>query len=332
MSDVCIKCGRRKRVIESLCLECFYEANPPILGINEFKIVTCPKCGSYLVKGKWTDDKIEDVTEEMLLASVKMNSLYDTEIKVKEVSFDKNSCQILFLLESTIKKRKFSQELIYTARLEKEVCSRCSKKASGYYEGVLQVRGKKDGLLAEIKAEIIKNQDSYDIKSMESTRFGFDIKFRSIRKVRKDINHFLERFGGNYTFSTQLFSKNKLTSKDVLRNNIRYNAPSFGKGEFVRTDEGYFKLTSVKNKIMAQDLFSGEKKALEIDPFKDRYEIIPPLKAQVIKVYPKLSVLHPITFEEAPIEGDIPRNVLSKLHVGDTLEVILANDKVFFVK
>ncbi len=332
MSDMCIKCGRRKKVIDSLCLECFYEANPPILGINEFKIVICPKCGSYLVKGNWTSNNIENVIQEMLLACVKMNSLYDTKIKVKEVSFDKNSCQILFLLESTIKKRKFSQELLYTAKLEKEVCSKCGQKTSGYYEGTLQVRSQKDSLLKEIRAEIIKNQDNYDLKSIGFAHFGFDVKFRSIQKVRKDINHFLEKFGGNYTFSTQLFSKNKLTSKDVLRTNIRYNAPSFYKGEFVKTDEGYFKIISTKNKTMVQDLFSGGKKALEIDPFKDRYEIIPPLKAQIIKVYPTLSVLHPKTFEETSIDGKIPKTMLSKLNIGEVLEVIIAKDKIFLAK
>ena len=332
MSNICIKCGKRKKAIDALCLECFYEANPPILGINEFKIVACPKCGSYMVKGKWTNNNIENATQEMLPVSVKMNPSYDAGIKVEKVSFDKNSCQILFLLESNIKKRKFSQEFLYDAKLVKEVCPKCSQKTSGYYEGILQIRGKKDSLLVELKDEILKTPDNYDLKSINFVHFGFDIKFRSIQRARKDINHFLEKYGGSYTFSTQLFSKNKLTSKDILRTNIRYNAPPFDKGEFVKTEDGFFKIISTKKKLMAQDLFSREKKPLAIEPFKDRYEIISPIKAQIIKLYPVLSVLHPKTFEETPIVGNIPKAMLSKFKLGEFLEVIVAKDKIFLVK
>jgi NMD protein affecting ribosome stability and mRNA decay len=331
MSELCIKCGKRKKVTESLCVECFYELNPPIFGIKQFSITTCPKCNNFLFQGKWMDWGIKKIAEEMLLISIKKNPVYEVDIIIKELFLEKNTYQIVFLLESVFKKKKFSQELIYSAKLKKELCSKCGQKTSGYFEGILQIRSRKNEIISLIKDEILKKQDNYDLKSISITQFGFDVKFRSIQKVRKHVNEFLEKFGGNYDFSTQLFSRNNLTSKDILRTNIRYTAPSFSKGEIIKTDDNFFKVISVKNKVVAQDLFSNQKITLPLDPFKDEYEVIKPQKAQIIKTYPKLSVLHPHTFEETPIKGVIPKIIASKLKIGDTIDVVIAKDELFLI-
>lgn len=331
MGELCIKCGKRKKVMESLCFECFYELNPPIFGINHFSITTCPKCNNFLFQGKWVNWDVKKIAKEMLLISIKKNPIYETDIKIKDIFLDKNTYQIVFFLESVFKKKKFSHELIYSTKLKKELCSKCGQKTSGYFEGVLQVRSKKSEMISLIKDEILKNQDNYDLKSICITQFGFDVKFRSIQKVRKQVNDFLEKFGGNYDFSTQLFSRNKLTSKDILRTNIRYNAPSFNKGEVVKINNNFLKILSTKNKVVAQNLFSNEKKVLSLDPFKEKYEVIKPLKAQIIKIYPELSVLHPQTFEETPIKGVVPKIMVSKLKIGDSIDVVIAKNELFLI-
>ena len=331
MNDKCIKCGKKKREEEFLCLKCYYELNPPIFGINQFSIVTCPKCNSYLIKGKWETKEIKKVAEELLFNSIKKNPMYEISIKIKQLQPNKNTYEIVFLLNSLFKKKKFSQELIYTAPLNKELCLNCSQKTSGYFEGILQVRGRKDKIISLIREEIITKPENYDIKSIDLTQFGFDVKFRSIQKVRKDITQFIDTFGGDYDFSTQLFSRNRLTSKDILRTNIRYNAPSFYKGEVIRLENDFYKIISTKNKIIVKELFSNQKIQLHIDPFKDKYEIISPINAQVIKTYPNISVLHPKTFEETQLEGNLSKTMISKLKIGEQIEVIIAKDKLFLV-
>lgn len=109
MKKFCYRCGKvTDDLEEGLCKDCRGMITKTV------EITICAKCGKIKEGKVWKSKQIESAIKDKLDA--------------REIDLEKNIA----------KTRK--GEIRFETKIKKEICTRCSRFASGYYESVLQLR------------------------------------------------------------------------------------------------------------------------------------------------------------------------------------------------
>lgn len=164
---ICPKCGEE---FEGVCLNC--TNLDELIWLDNFIVITCPKCGSFKLEGKWRTLDFEDVVDYLISKNVRIHP----ELEIKEILISYNPFTITFKGEIS----KVDVEIVKQPKLKilKETCTRCSRESGGYYESILQLRADKRKLekeeiekVNEIINEILRaekdNQKAFITKIVE---------------------------------------------------------------------------------------------------------------------------------------------------------------------
>ena len=133
-------------------------------------------------------------------------------------------------------------------RINHTVCPDCSKKSSGYYEAVIQLRADERELdsdeianAEEIIGRVIEKQARKDklayIPQIATPKEGKDYYIGSLKTARKVAGQLKEELGGTTKESPRLISEDKSTGKGLYRIWISLRLPKFIKEDFVRYNE-----------------------------------------------------------------------------------------------
>ena len=194
------------------------------------------------------------------------------------------------------------------------------KKPSNYFEGILQLRNIDQSIVEYILNQFEKYK--VGIAKIEEVKNGFDVYSASNKFSRKIAHKLQNEFGGEVKESAKLYTKSQLTSKMVYRLNVLYRGPLIKKGEIVKVKDKIIKVSSLtKNIIKGTELASGNR----ISVLNESVKKLEPKKAIVVKVKPKIEVMHPETYQSI-----VPENE-RKVKLNQEVFVVVYENKLYLL-
>jgi|TARA_Y100000310_G_C20643884_1_gene795498 nonsense-mediated mRNA decay protein 3 len=139
------------------------------------------------------------------------------------------------------------------------------KEHNGYFEGILQLRNSNKEVLEATLKEIAKKRD-VSVAKIKKVSNGTDIYISSQRFLRNLGAKLQKQFGGQFTISKKLYTKHRLTSKEVYRVNALLRLPNFKKGDVINYKGDKIQILGMSKKVLAKNLETGKKLNLS---FKD---------------------------------------------------------------
>ena len=216
--EFCAKCGRKGETIEGLCEKCYSEEHPSLVSFKDVKISVCNNCRRYLSKNRWIGfSSLKDIIKKVVKENIKGNK----KIIVNPVMKDEKSKKVIG--EVKIKVIGEEEEYIIPYEINYVTCPICSKKDSGYYEGILQLRDVNnvvvDYCLSDVKR--YKEKGVFFTK-VDEVKNGLDLYCSSKRYIISLGNKLKKKFKGEVKTSKSLFSRDRQRSKDVYRINVLF--------------------------------------------------------------------------------------------------------------
>ncbi|MBW2994789.1 hypothetical protein KY312_00405 [Candidatus Woesearchaeota archaeon] len=193
-------------------------------------------------------------------------------------------------------------------------------KQAGYFQGILQLRNVDDSIVQYVLNQFEKNKIS--IGKIEEVKNGLDIYSSSNKFSRKLAHKLQNEFGGEIKESPKLYSKSKLTSRNIYRLNVLYLAPSIRKGEIVKVNDKIIKVSSLtKNIIRGTELVKNRRVSI----LNKSAKILKPKKAMIVKLKPQIEVMHPETYQAV-----IPENK-KNVKINEEVAVVIYKNKLYLI-
>jgi len=200
------------------------------------------------------------------------------------------------------------------------VMAKNMEKTNNYFQGILQLRNVDESIMEYVLSQFEKHK--IGIAKIQEFKNGFDIYSASNKFSRKIAHKLKNEFGGQVKESPKLFSKSKLTSKNIYRLNVLYKGPELKKGEIVKFKDKIIKVSSLtKNMIKGTDIVSGNRISVPNESVK----ILEPKKTIVVNVKPQVEVMHPETYQSI-----IPENK-KRVKVNQEVQIVVYRDKIYLL-
>ncbi|MBW3015397.1 hypothetical protein KY330_03180 [Candidatus Woesearchaeota archaeon] len=336
----CPKCGKYE-IMDRLCERCFVEQNPIVKGFKSMELEVCAICDSFRLLGRWKSfEDFSVAVEEFVKSRTEFSK--EAVIEMFKTKFSlppyKRNVGVLVKAEIDLKvigrvhenqKKSVSEDYLVPLTVKFVKCSKCSKLGTQYFEGILQVRNVNVKVLDFIDRELSKQKSKGIIATqVKKVRNGFDYYLTSQTYTSTLGNLVFKRFGGDINSTAKLFTKDKLTSKNVYRVYFLVRLPDFGAKDIIRVKDKLIVVESVKGRnVYGKFLISG--KQTIIDYKKKGYEIVARgeeiKKAIVSKVKPEIEVIHPETYQSVEVRNK--RDV----KLGKNVDVVVINSKVYLI-
>ena len=160
-------------------------------------------------------------------------------------------CEITVL--GTVYNTRLNEKYNVNVRLDHSVCPDCSKKDSGYYEAVIQLRAENRSLkqteinnAEEIIQRTITKQSKKDklayIPQILNPKEGFDYYIGSLKTAKKIVNNLKNELGGEIKESPRLISEDRSTGKGLYRIWISFRLPEYEVGDFISFEDKIFEI------------------------------------------------------------------------------------------
>jgi len=202
-------------------------------------------------------------------------------------------------------------------------CPKCGKKGTQYFEGILQLRNPNQEVVDFIHKEMAKQEErGIYINKIVELKNGLDLYLTSQRYLQVLAKKIHANFGGLKKTSSQLFTKDKQTSKDLYRVNVFMEIPKFSKGNVLKIDDRVVEVHGFGDKASGLDL-KTEKKVLF--GYGQNVEILKKHKTTISKKYPKLEVIHPLTFQSVTVQNP------KRYKKGESVKVVIFEERLFLV-
>ncbi|WP_297982244.1 60S ribosomal export protein NMD3 [uncultured Methanobrevibacter sp.] len=344
----CPECGATDvEMIDNICKNCFLKKFQLMTIPENITVTVCSHCNAKLEEGKWKDEYLPD--EEIIYRALERNiSLSDlAENEEIELEIDQMRGTIAECYVEAVA-TVLGEEIVEThtpdVKINHSVCPDCSKKAAGYYEAVIQLRADKrdlDEKEIETSEEIIyrtlKKQMKKDklayIPQVAKLKEGNDYYIGSYKTAKKLVEHLKDELGAIVKESPRLISEDKNTGKGLYRIWISVRLPNFQKGEFIKYNDGIYKIISIDGKrIQILNLDTMEKTALkwrEYDSIEKMADTKDIQKVIITAKSPKsIQVLDPEDY--SPVDLEMNEN-LQDCNIGEEIDCIKINGKIYLI-
>lgn len=315
----CALCGRESG--DTLCPECYVERNE-IIHVDKVSLLQCPKCNYFKIWGKWRKMEFMDALEEELNRQTHIHP----DFHVDEVSIT-NRGQLLHV-KGQFRNLPIERHKEIHLDFNKEVCQRCSRKAGGYFESILQLRTEGRKLHSHELEEVSKiveeeieaeeeNPKSFVSKIVERKE-GLDYYLGSREIGRKVSRKIAYELGGKIKESKK--TSGRFDGKDLYRFTFLVRLPSFKEGDVIE-DAGDVAL--VTNKKLWKAVNSNGKSINLKEPNviakdDDIYETIVLNSDESVA-----EILHPVTNKMVMVEDNWG------LKAGDSVFLLEYRDKYY---
>ena len=250
----CPKCGKKNET-GNLCDKCIRKE----IKIEEIKLIIC-NCGSFLSNGEWKKSRnLESIIRKAVKLSTKRKILnvkpiisnikLDTGIKKKiPVSFDFNGHEHLIYID-----------------IEVIECSLCKHRKTQYFEGVFQLRNPNLEVERFINSKVKKSEKfGVWINKELKVKNGIDYYYVNKHFFSKLAYDTQAKFGGEVKISNKLFSRDRLTSKNIYRTNILIRIPKFKIKEIILVDNKLIKVSKIGKSLSGVKLLGNKSTELPI--------------------------------------------------------------------
>ncbi len=246
----CVRCGLREAVHEGLCEYCILELHPP-LPPGAIRLVVCPVCGSFRVGGRWQEIPLEEaVLREVEQLLDPRYALLGGEVKVED-----SRVRLRLTLDVYGKRAEWEGER--ELRIRKEVCDRCSRRAGGYYEAIIQLRGAHAEEAANVAVREVESHPSRMafVTKVEWVRGGVDVYVGDRAAARRAARVVREAFGGEYKESSSLYGRRD--GRELRRSTYLVRTPEFGPGDVVELGGRRYVVEAMGREFLLRDAWSG---------------------------------------------------------------------------
>ena len=266
----CPECGNTEEpLINGICKSCFLKTYQMIKIPKNSTIHICKHCNSKLFKGQWIDEYIpkDEIIYRTLEEEIQLDENIEQpiiDLEIKQMRGTIAECEIQS--NGNILGTNIHEKHTTNIKIEHTVCPNCSKKESGYYEAVIQIRSdKRDLKTEEIKKietniqKTIEKQSQKDklayIPQILKPKEGIDYYIGSLKTARKIVNNLKTNIGGISKESPRLISEDPTTGKGLYRVWISFRTPEFSKKDFITFENNeYIVLNITGNHIQAKKL------------------------------------------------------------------------------
>lgn len=243
MEKFCYKCGalekEKGQLIDGQCPDCFLEENPLLKLPEKLELEICEECGAYFIDNNFYDIKVNPAREylegakKLVISELEVLQMGPTEPRYVDFDDSENvdvglkadyteSENIAVELEVQAKILE-SQEEPFTEKAKVIVetkytkCEVCRKIDTGYYEAVLQVRGKEElseerltQIYQEIQKEFSKihehNREEF-VSKIKRKHGGIDL-YTSSSQLAEELARFLKNeYGAKMDKSAELIGQ-----------------------------------------------------------------------------------------------------------------------------
>lgn len=162
---ICPKCGAKegtKKFVGPFCIDCYkFKIKIP----DKIEIIRCRRCGRVKLMGKWSaysDEKIAEYVKGKFKGEFTSAEFFPSEKKAR-FGVDRDN--------TTIEMEKDVNFAILT-----DMCPDCNKKAGGYFEAIIQLRGNEQRIVkyARIFREMLEEAGTF-ISKVEEGKDGLDL-------------------------------------------------------------------------------------------------------------------------------------------------------------
>ena len=200
----CFVCGKNTdKLIEGYCEDCYNKKFELIKVPKDILLKVCSKCNRINYKNTWRDMRIEDVLKDKIKVLGK---------KV-DLKISRNDNVISVCAKGFLKNSKKQKEECYEIRLKinKVVCSECSRRFGDYYEAILQLRGDANKMF-DFLEDRLTNENVYKV---ENVRNGIDIYLNDSHVAENMSKLLKKRFNAKIKKSFRLLTRKQ--GKDIYR-------------------------------------------------------------------------------------------------------------------
>ncbi|HIH47606.1 TPA: hypothetical protein HA297_04870, partial [Candidatus Woesearchaeota archaeon] len=299
----------------------------------------CMRCDRYQYGSDWKSLKREQMKtrEELLKKLVLKNITFEEQIQKKDVEIKvhmapaEKDCSV----QITVKRPRQDEQYQIPFKIYFTVCPHCGIEKTQYFEGILQIRDPNDEVMQFVDKvfEQAKKRGVYINKKVPAKQ-GFDYYVTSQTFLSTMGNKLQERFGGTLKISSQLFTQNKLTSKQLYRVNVYFKAPPFKRGDVINHQGKLLKVTQLGKLVNCFDIINEKKTAFRynLDERSLHHQeliILPREKTTIAKVYPHVEVLD-ADYQPVKIANQAVGEK-KKYETGEKIEIVRWKHKVFLV-
>lgn len=135
------------------------------------------------------------------------------------------------------------------------------EKHSQYFEGILQLRNTDKDVL-DFVLNLVEKRDGVSVSKTERVVNGFDLYFTSQKFLQQIGKKLKGNFNGELKTSVKLFTRNRITGKEVYRVNVLFRQHNIKKGDIVIYKGEKVKIVGIGKKILAKNTKTGKKLTL----------------------------------------------------------------------
>jgi len=344
----CPECGETNaEMVDGICKNCFLKKYQLLKIPENITVTVCSHCNAKLEEGKWKESYIpeEEIIYRALEKNIEIDKLAENEeieLEIDQMRGTIAECYIEAVAD--VLGEKIVESHNSNVKINHSVCPDCSKKSSGYFEAVVQLRADK----REFNPEEIKNIDELIQKTIlkqskkdklayipqiAKLKEGRDYYIGSLKSARKVAENIKDHYGGVLKESPRLISEDKSTGKGLYRVWISVRLPGFEIGDFIKYNNKIARIIGINgNRIQILNLEDYEEIVLKwreydlIEKIADNDEI---QKAIISSKSPRtIQILDPEDY--SPVDLEI-REEYENYNIGEEIDVIKLENKLFIL-
>ncbi|MDD2655576.1 MAG: NMD3-related protein [Candidatus ainarchaeum sp.] len=169
---VCPRCGatnEKTQFMGPFCIDCApFKLECP----KEFSIELCPKCGKMRIARDWIKFDAP-IIEKLLRRKCKGN--------IEKMEYDPYSGKATFFINKDNNLMQVSRDVEF--KPIKNLCPNCSRKSSGYFEAIIQLRGRPERIAKYEKLLTTALKEKTFIAKTEQKKEGKDLYVGDSKQV-----------------------------------------------------------------------------------------------------------------------------------------------------
>lgn len=273
----CPICGKiTAELYENKCQNCFIKEKS-FLKLSKFSARVCRGCLKYFKKGRWntSDGSSEEVLKTACFYVIKESLSIEMEnpqvdIQVGEpIKISNKAYRVKCIIKASgeVSGLSCGDEMDVDVKVTLELCNDCSRRAGGYYEAVLQLRGRAGTVAPDLDEylDTLKSEQRASITRLKKLKKGVDLYFASTQTCRKSAKTLIEKYGGSLKESAHLQGVSK-SGKTVYRVAMSLRLSDFRKNDVISFGKNVYQVLGYSGGMVS--LFDLENRKKLSFPFK----------------------------------------------------------------
>ena len=200
----CVKCGKEAIKGEVLCEEHYLEKNK-LFKIKDFELEICSNCNQAKTKEGWKRKSEEEFVKNKVRENITTdyNASFDIFLKKKGKDYSVKVKGEGKIPPGEMRKK---EEKNINVKVKRHLCPLCQKRRGGYYEAVIQARGKS-------KEEIMNDLDNFlkagDVTKIVPVTGGYDIFIMKKAKAKRIAKQLKDKYKVKESFKLAGVKKDK---------------------------------------------------------------------------------------------------------------------------